>query len=49
MTIKTLNSTNFNQNNNGIFRKLKIKNALDSISIMQLMLSSITLETRNAK
>ncbi|HEG0608232.1 TPA: hypothetical protein SB587_001542 [Campylobacter coli] len=45
----SMKSANFNQNNNGIFRKLKIKNALDSISIMQLMLSSITLETRNAK
>ncbi|OCR05869.1 hypothetical protein BA920_03890 [Helicobacter pullorum] len=44
-----MSSQNFNQNKNGIFKKIKIKNALDSIAIMQLMLNCIDNEAIIAK
>ncbi|MDA3053308.1 hypothetical protein OFO01_07725 [Campylobacter sp. JMF_01 NE2] len=44
-----MTSVNFNQNKNGIFKKIKIRNALDSIAIMQLMLNCITDEAIKAK
>ena len=44
-----MSSTNFNQNKNGVFKKIKIRNSLDSIAIMQLMLNCITDEAIKAK
>lgn len=34
-----MRSNTFNSGNNGIFRKLKIKNALDAVSILKIILS----------
>lgn len=45
----TMKSINFNQKNNAQYRKLKVRNALDSVSIIQMMLNVITTEFVNKK
>lgn len=45
----TMKSTSFNQNNNAQYRKLKIRNALDCVAIMQMMLNVITTELKEGK
>ncbi|WP_301099451.1 hypothetical protein [Otariodibacter sp.] len=45
----SMNSINFNQNNSGKYRKVKARNALDCISIIQLILNVITNEAEEGK
>ena len=45
----TMKSANFNQNNNAQYRKLKVRNALDCVAIMQMMLNVITTESLGGK
>lgn len=45
----TMRSDNFNSDNKGIFNKIKLRNSLDCVSIMRLMLNTITNEEYSGK
>lgn len=45
----SMRSHNFNQDNNAQYRKLKVRNALDCVAIMQMMLNVITTESSEGK
>lgn len=45
----SMKSTNFNKSENAAYRKIKIRNALDCVSITQLMLNVILDEARQGK
>lgn len=45
----TMQSTNFNRDSSAQYRKLKVRNALDCVAIMQMMLNVITTESSRRK
>lgn len=45
----SMRSANFNQDNNAQYRKIKARNALDCVAIMQMMLNVITTESSEGK
>jgi hypothetical protein len=44
-----MTSSNFNINQNAEFKKIKVRNGLDCIAIMQMMLNVITTEASQGK
>lgn len=45
----SMTSSNFNINQNAEFKKIKVRNGLDCIAIMQMMLNVITTEASQGK